>query len=56
MKSIFVFFNHLDNQWYTFSKKNEEQKKAILEAEKRLMVRFTLRFTSFKLYSYHKRC
>ena len=56
MKSIFVLLNHLDNQRYTFSKKNEEQKKVSFEAEKRLMVRFTLRFTSFKLYSYPKRC
>ena len=56
MKRIFVLFNHVDNQWYTFSKKNEEQKKTGLEAEKRLMVRFTLRFIPFKLYIDGKRC
>ena len=56
MKSIFVLFNHLDNQWNTFSKKNEEQKKTSLEAEKRLMVRFTLRFIPFKMYIDGKRC
>ena len=36
-------------------KKNREQKKADLEAKKRFMVRFTLRFTPFKLYIYRKR-
>ena len=65
MKSIFVLFNHLDNQRYTFSKKNEEQRKAGLEAKKRLVLRFTLRFTTFiillllflRFYnSYGKRC
>ena len=56
MKSIFVLFNHLDNQRYTFSKNNEEQKRTGLEAKKRLMVRFTLLFIPFRLYIYGKRC
>ena len=36
-------------------KKNREQKKADLDAKKQFMVRFTLRFTPFKLYIYRKR-
>ena len=55
MKSIFVFSTTLTISGIHFQKKNEEQKKASFEAQKRLMVRFTLRFTSFELYSYRKR-
>ena len=28
MKEIFVLLNHLDNQWYTFSKKNLRAKES----------------------------
>ena len=58
MKEIFVLFNHLDNQRYTFLKKKLRAKESWLEAEKLmiLMVLFTLRFTPFKWYTYGKRC